>query len=432
MKFNTAIFYDLENLLKGYNFSRQTINNLSLSEITNNVKNIINDGHIAIQRAYANWSDPRLLSLRSEIIDLGIEPIQVLGFARDVRKNAVDIQLAIDAIDLAHVRPALENFAIISGDGGFAALAKKLHEYGKMVIGAAYQNATSKAFKALCDHYFWIADPEQDEAMPYQSNVATNLQQGISLADPRNQRLAERINKCDSRELEVQKVKAAEILRWYAQDPQCRLDLTHDGLQLNVVREGLKLLIVNLQTSRFGFPKFIEFLQYVCSDLPVCVGRNANAQPALLLRDQHSKAFEILPNLDKVQTDSYAFYKNILSTHMPIFRLPVARELAAIIDWLCQKAPASITLDSLLELGNRELHGSLATESIKNGILSLISANIFQRDPENVSISEQVLTLLPEAHDRDTIYSLLHQEVQKKLLEYVDEINPETLKLIFE
>jgi hypothetical protein len=38
MPFNTAIFYDIENLLKGYSFSQQVVANLSLKEIVDAMK----------------------------------------------------------------------------------------------------------------------------------------------------------------------------------------------------------------------------------------------------------------------------------------------------------------------------------------------------------------------------------------------------------
>ncbi|MGC8800882.1 NYN domain-containing protein [Chloroflexus sp.] len=123
MSFNTAIFYDIENLIKGYGFSTQTITNVSLRKILTALRQTGKIGHIAVQRAYANWSDPRLGVMRDEINGLGIDPIQVFGFAREPKRNAADVQLAIDAIDLAYIRPGLNLFVIVSGDGGFAATA---------------------------------------------------------------------------------------------------------------------------------------------------------------------------------------------------------------------------------------------------------------------------------------------------------------------
>jgi len=98
--------------------------NLSLAEILETVRQTGRIDPIAVQRAYANGSDPRLAIMRGEINELGIAPVQVFGFSTEPKKNAADIQLAIEAVVWVHVRPALEVFVIVSGDGGFASLGK--------------------------------------------------------------------------------------------------------------------------------------------------------------------------------------------------------------------------------------------------------------------------------------------------------------------
>lgn len=168
MEFNTAILYDIENLIGGY-AKADMLSNLSLKDIYDEIlhKEI---GKIAIQRAYANWSDSRLNILRGDIIELGIEPIQMFGFGRGPQKNACDIQLAIDAIDIAFTRKAIKIFIIVSGDGGFSSLAKKLHEYGCMVIGCAFRRTTNRIFQAVCDDFIWIDEPKDEYNQNQESN----------------------------------------------------------------------------------------------------------------------------------------------------------------------------------------------------------------------------------------------------------------------
>jgi len=129
--FNTAILYDIENLTKGYSFSKDFIKELSLKQIYRQILEVDIVNKICLQRAYANWSDHRLSLLRGEINELGIDPIQIFGFARYHKKNAADIQLVVDTMDITIRFPHIEVYVIVSGDGGFASLAKKLHEYGK-------------------------------------------------------------------------------------------------------------------------------------------------------------------------------------------------------------------------------------------------------------------------------------------------------------
>ncbi|WLT40614.1 NYN domain-containing protein (plasmid) [Synechocystis sp. B12] len=121
---NTAIFYDIENLLKGYNDPQTVAKNISLKETINQIKAVEIVGGIGIQRAYANWSDYRLKTIAQEVSKLGIEPIQLFGLSWNQKKNAADIQLAVDVIDLVYVRPWFDVFVIVSGDGGFSALGK--------------------------------------------------------------------------------------------------------------------------------------------------------------------------------------------------------------------------------------------------------------------------------------------------------------------
>ncbi len=153
-QFNTAIFYDIENLTMG----RSNPNlNFSLKQIQTNLEKTTLVNKIAIQCAYADWSDSRLRLLKNEIQELGIEAIQIFDYSH--KRNAADMQLAIDVMELAQNRPTLQVFVIVSGDGAFAALAKKLHEYGKTVIGCAYEGQINRILKSVCDHFIPIPAP---------------------------------------------------------------------------------------------------------------------------------------------------------------------------------------------------------------------------------------------------------------------------------
>ncbi|MEH1940121.1 MAG: NYN domain-containing protein [Nostoc sp.] len=154
-QFNTAIFYDIENLTMGRNNPNL---NFSLKQIQTNLENTTLVNKIAIQCAYADWSDSRLRLLKNEIQELGIEAIQVFDYS--YKRNAADMQLAIDIMEFAQSRPALQVFVIVSGDGAFAALAKKLHEYGKTVIGCAYEGQINRIFKSVCDRFIPIPAPQ--------------------------------------------------------------------------------------------------------------------------------------------------------------------------------------------------------------------------------------------------------------------------------
>ncbi len=59
------------------------------------------------------------------------------GFVKGGSKNASDIQLVIDAIEILHTKQFITTFIIVSGDGDFLSLAKKTWgSMAKKVIGS--------------------------------------------------------------------------------------------------------------------------------------------------------------------------------------------------------------------------------------------------------------------------------------------------------
>lgn len=428
MGFNTAIFYDIENLLKGYSFSQQMIANLSLKEILEAIKQTGKIGQIAIQRAYANWSDPRLAIMRGEINELGIDPIQVFGFSKEQKKNAADIQLAIEVIDLAHVRPALEVFVIVSGDGGFASLAKKLHEYGKTVIGCAYRSAANKTFQAVCDEFVWIPDPEEEERQDRPiSQVYVPVQTEVT--DPRNVRLARSVKKITVITPESIVAKTKEILDWYANDPTSRSDLLRNGIYLSVVQEAVKYAIPGFQPIRLRFAKFVEYMQFVCKGSDLCVARPPNSQVVLALRSAISSNTEVLPDLD-VNIHSADTYQSILAMGSPILRLPPPSDLYAVSTWVVQNPIQGVDLGTAIESVVAGLDGAVSSESVKLTLLSFVSAGVLLREPEGVPLSEQKLLLRSDIISPSAIVDSLRTIARQKLIDALSEVKEDVLQLI--
>jgi len=110
-------------------------------------------GRVVARRAYADWSsfgeDRRLLT-RAQV-EL-IEMPQRMGGAR---KNAADIKMAVDAIELAYERPFVTTFAIGTGDSDFTPLVHKLRELDKRVIGIGVASSTSALLPPACDEFLF-------------------------------------------------------------------------------------------------------------------------------------------------------------------------------------------------------------------------------------------------------------------------------------
>ncbi|MGY0007200.1 NYN domain-containing protein, partial [Micromonospora sp. I033] len=110
-------------------------------------------GRVVVRRAYADWSyfdeDRRMLT-RSHV-EL-IEIPQRMGASR---KNAADIKMAVDAVEMAFERGYISTFVICTGDSDFTPLVHKLRELNKRVIGVGVENSTSALLPPACDEFLF-------------------------------------------------------------------------------------------------------------------------------------------------------------------------------------------------------------------------------------------------------------------------------------
>jgi hypothetical protein len=110
-------------------------------------------GRVVARRAYADWSyfdDDRRLLTRAQV-----ELIEIPQRMGGSRKNAADIKMAVDAIELAFERSFVTTFAIATGDSDFTPLVHKLRELDKRVIGIGVQSSTSALLPPACDEFLF-------------------------------------------------------------------------------------------------------------------------------------------------------------------------------------------------------------------------------------------------------------------------------------
>jgi uncharacterized LabA/DUF88 family protein len=108
-------------------------------------------GKVSVQRAYADWRryPQYIVPLAESSIDMIMAP--AYGSSK---KNATDIRLAVDAMELVFTRPEIGTYILLSGDSDFASLVTKLKEYGKYVIGVGIRESSSDLLVMNCDEYY--------------------------------------------------------------------------------------------------------------------------------------------------------------------------------------------------------------------------------------------------------------------------------------
>ncbi len=165
MTCNLALFIDFENIARGVR-QRHLEERVDLRAILSELED---KGRICLKRAYADWG--YFKDYRSDLLQQGIEPVQVFaaGRDRDGWKNGADIRIAIDAIETVFRSPDITDFVLVSGDSDFLSLVNRLRENGKNVWGIGLKASSSQYLVKSCDQYLfyeeiaeWIPDEHGD------------------------------------------------------------------------------------------------------------------------------------------------------------------------------------------------------------------------------------------------------------------------------
>ncbi len=141
---NAALLVDFDNVTMGMR-----------SDLSKELKGLLDSdiikGKVTVQRAYADWRryPQYIVPLSEASIDLIFAP--AYGSSK---KNATDIRMAIDGIELVFTRPEIGTYILLTGDSDFSSLVLKLKEYGKYVIGVGIQESSSDILVQNCDEYY--------------------------------------------------------------------------------------------------------------------------------------------------------------------------------------------------------------------------------------------------------------------------------------
>ncbi len=143
-----ALFLDYENLAIGAR------DNLGLQFDLRPVLDALAErGRVISRKAYADWTsfdeDSRMLTRNH------VELIEIPQRMGAVRKNAADIKLAVDALEMAFERDYVTAFVICTGDSDFTPLVQKLRELNKRVIGVGIKESTSALLPPACDEFLF-------------------------------------------------------------------------------------------------------------------------------------------------------------------------------------------------------------------------------------------------------------------------------------
>src|SRR5246127_2979283 len=144
-KLKIAVFIDFDNIEIGV---KSTLHReFDVAAVLDALKE---RGEIVTKFAYANWG--RQESATRALSEHAVQMVQRDPSPRG-DKNGADINLALDALEMAFTHDHINAFAIVSGDSDFIALVNKLKQYDKRVFVVGGRAFTSTILQKNCHEF---------------------------------------------------------------------------------------------------------------------------------------------------------------------------------------------------------------------------------------------------------------------------------------
>ena len=144
-KLNIAVFVDYDNIEIGLKSTLKIEFDVALT-----LDALKERGDLVAKFAYANWG--RKEPATRQMAENAVQMVQRIPSPRG-DKNGADINLALDALEMAFTHEHVNAFAIVSGDSDFIPLVNKLKEYGKTVFVLGGKAFTSTILQQNCHEF---------------------------------------------------------------------------------------------------------------------------------------------------------------------------------------------------------------------------------------------------------------------------------------
>jgi uncharacterized protein (TIGR00288 family) len=144
-KLNIAVYVDYDNIEIGVRSTLRRDFDVSLA-----LDALKERGDIVAKFAYANWS--RQDAATRQMAENAVQMVQRNPSPRG-DKNGADINLALDALEMAFTHPHVNAFAIVSGDSDFIPLVNKLKEFGRRIFIVGGKAFTSTILQQNCHEF---------------------------------------------------------------------------------------------------------------------------------------------------------------------------------------------------------------------------------------------------------------------------------------
>jgi len=145
------------------------------------VEGVINElskyGVVNIRKAYGDWKSPLLKGWEAKLHEFVIIPVQQFAYTKG--KNATDIAMAIDTMEILYTRE-VKAFAFLTSDCDFTPLIMKLLSNGMTVFGFGEQK-TPSPFVQACSRFIYTENLVKEAVLNTNSNYKKDLNKEAAL-----------------------------------------------------------------------------------------------------------------------------------------------------------------------------------------------------------------------------------------------------------
>jgi uncharacterized protein (TIGR00288 family) len=296
---NIAVFVDYDNIEIGVKSTLRR--EFSVAPVLEALKE---RGHIVAKFAYANWG--RAEPATRQMAENAVQMVQRIPSPRG-DKNGADINLALDALEMAFTHQHVNAFAIVSGDSDFIPLVNKLKEYGKTVFVVGGKAFTSTILQQNCHEFIsyesLLDDGGRDVAPPPQRSG----RDGKDFRDSKDKGHGQKQDRPPQRQrpapLEITQAmplveRALEVLERRSVQPQ-----------LGLLKSTMLQLSPSFSEKAYGAHSFSEFVEMLKKSDFV----NVSGSGGRYIIERKASALPEKPQLRP--EEALPFLRDVLETH---------------------------------------------------------------------------------------------------------------------
>ncbi len=209
-------------------------------------------GEPSVRRVYGDWSSSALAPWKEQARNLGLVMHQ--QSANTKGKNASDIGLVIDAMDILHAGK-VDGFVLVSSDSDFTRLASRIREDGQQVIGIG-EAKTPESLRKVCNRFVLIENivsNVEQPAPPPPAPAVKSPEAIVAMAKP-----PARADK--PAEVTLAKRPAAEAIPMILEAMR-KINADQDWYALGQLGQFITQLYPDFDSRSFGKPKLSDLLR---------------------------------------------------------------------------------------------------------------------------------------------------------------------------